>query len=163
MKNEKRKCIFTDQPANAKFTISSDKHNWAKSVPCNKQYLTDRGNLPPTDLEIRIIELFYEKELYHLRIEHCDTQIKEIRKIIKQQSPNKTYQPVYVYPDSVSAVKDVKVLNEENKQNEEITKEEHQFTGIKKQIEKFEKEDTDNILTKKEKNDNIEEDDELWR
>ena len=91
----KRNCIFTNKPANSKFTIGSDKQNWAKSVPCTKEYLADRGDKPPTELEIRLVELFYEQELCRLRIDEYDAQMDEIRALISAGLPaTKTYQKV---------------------------------------------------------------------
>lgn len=85
----KRNCIFTNKPANSKFTIGSDKQNWAKSVPCTKEYLADRGDKPPTELEIRLVELFYEQELCRLRIDEYDAQMDEIRSIMSNKLPKK--------------------------------------------------------------------------
>ena len=90
----KRKCIFTNKPADSKFTIGSDKQNWAKSVPCTKEYLEQRiSNPPPPELEIRLVELFYEQELCRLRIDEYDAQMDEIRALISAGLPaTKTYQ-----------------------------------------------------------------------
>ena len=89
----KRKCIFTNKLADSKFIIGSDKQNWAKSVPCTKKYLADRGDKPPTELEIRLVELFYEQELCRLRIDEYNAQMDEIRALISAGLPaTKTYQ-----------------------------------------------------------------------
>ena len=97
----KRNCIFTNKPADSKFTIGSDKQNWAKSVPCTKEYLAERGDDPPTEREIRLVELFYEQELCRLRIEQYITQMDEIRalmsnKILKPLKKPEIYQQVEV-------------------------------------------------------------------
>ena len=102
----KRNCIFTNKPANAKFTIGSDTQNWAKSVPCTKEYLAERGDNPPTELEIRLVELFYEQELCRLRIEQYNAQMDEIRalmskKILKPLKKPEVYQQVELTQEDI--------------------------------------------------------------
>lgn len=78
--SEKRKCIFTGKPANAKLTISSDRHNWVKSVPCDKEWLdSQQPDFEPNELHFRLIELFYEKELARLRTEFLEAKMEDIR------------------------------------------------------------------------------------
>lgn len=99
---EKRKCIFTNKPSDAKFTIKNQKYNWAKSAPCTKEYLQNRKDEPITELEIRLIELFYEKELLRLRIDHYESQMSEIRHLISNKTKKLT-----------SEKQKVKITNEE--------------------------------------------------
>ena len=82
MKEEKRKCIFTNLPATAKLTISSSKHNWTKSVPCTKEFLQSKKNNKLTDVEFKLIELFYLKELAFIKIEHLENKMEEVRKML---------------------------------------------------------------------------------
>jgi hypothetical protein len=103
----KRNCIFTNKPANSKFTIGSDKQNWAKSAPCTKEYLADRGDKPPTELEIRLVELFYEQELCRLRIEQYSTQMDEIRALISNKSPIQPLVKPEVYGPSLKMPKEI--------------------------------------------------------
>jgi hypothetical protein len=100
----KRNCIFTNKPANSKFTIGSDKQNWAKSVPCTKEYLADRGDKPPTELEIRLIELFYEQELCRLRIDEYDAQMDEIRSVMSNKLPKKERRKISEIYKAVQAI-----------------------------------------------------------
>ena len=90
MNDEKRKCIFTNKPSNAKLQITSDKYSWAKAVPCTKDFLENKGSKGLNELEFRLVELFYEQELVRLRIEHYDTQMAEIRATIQCPVVNKT-------------------------------------------------------------------------
>ena len=78
--NGKRNCIFTNEPSNAKLTISSSKHNWVKSVPCTKEFLKHKGDRRLNGLEFKLVELFYKQELAKLKIESYEDQMVEIRK-----------------------------------------------------------------------------------
>jgi len=82
MNNDIRKCIFTNLPATAKLTISSSKHSWTKTVPCTKEFLKSKQNNKLTDIEFKLIELFYLKELALTRIEYLDNKMEEIRKML---------------------------------------------------------------------------------
>lgn len=107
----KRKCIFTNKPADSKFTIDSDKQNWAKSVPCTKEYLTERGDKPPTELEIRLIELFYEQELCRLRIEYYITQMDEIRALMSKKLPITPLKKPEIYQNVELTQEDIDWMN----------------------------------------------------
>lgn len=82
MNDNKRNCIFTDLPATAKITLSSSKHSWTKSVPCTKEFLESKKINKLTDIEFKLVELFYLKEAAILRTEYLDNKMKEIRKML---------------------------------------------------------------------------------
>lgn len=82
MNDDIRKCIFTNLPATAKLTISSSKHSWTKTVPCTKEFLQSKKNNKLTDVEFKLIELFYLKEIAHLRVEYLQNKMEEIRKML---------------------------------------------------------------------------------
>jgi hypothetical protein len=82
MDDNKRNCIFTDLPATAKITLSSSKHSWTKSVPCTKEFLESKKINKLTDIEFKLVELFYLKEAAILRAEYLDNKMKEIRKML---------------------------------------------------------------------------------
>ena len=82
MNDNKRNCIFTDLPATAKITLSSSKHSWTKSVPCTKEFLESKKINKLTDIEFKLVELFYLKEAAILRAEYLDNKMKEIRKML---------------------------------------------------------------------------------
>jgi hypothetical protein len=82
MNNDIRKCIFTNLPATAKLTISSSKHSWTKTVPCTKEFLQSKKNNKLTDVEFKLIELFYLKEIAHLRVEYLQNKMEEVRKML---------------------------------------------------------------------------------
>lgn len=148
----KRNCIFTNKPANSKFTIGSDKQNWAKSVPCTKEYLADRGDKPPTELEIRLVELFYEQELCRLRIEQYSTQMDEIRSIMSNKLPKKERRKISEIYKAVQAINEQEPnwedigpveLTEEDKEwlNAPMgPTEDDKFLGLKEQVEEEQEE-----------------------
>jgi hypothetical protein len=82
MDDNKRNCIFTGLPATAKITLSSSKHSWTKSVPCTKEFLESKKINKLTDIEFKLVELFYLKEAAILRAEYLDDKMKEIRKML---------------------------------------------------------------------------------
>jgi len=87
MESKKRNCIFTGEPADAKISVShpnSDRHNWAKKVPCTKDFLVSRGDKPLTDLEMNIVELFYKKELAELRVQVYEKELHEMQSKLKK-------------------------------------------------------------------------------
>jgi hypothetical protein len=77
----KRKCIFTGQPANFKATVShEDQHNWAKSVPCTKQYWNAYlKHRPFNELEIRLVELFFQQEIAQLKMNTLESRMEKLR------------------------------------------------------------------------------------
>lgn len=86
MNDDKRNCIFTNLPATAKLTISSSKHNWTKSIPCTKEFLQSKKNNKLTDIEFRLVELFYLKETALLRAEYLEGKMEELRKMLNFDS-----------------------------------------------------------------------------
>lgn len=82
MNNDIRNCIFTNLPATAKITISSSKHSWTKTVPCTKEFLKSKKNNKLTDVEFKLIELFYLKEIALLRVEYLQNKMEEVRKML---------------------------------------------------------------------------------
>lgn len=93
MSEQKRKCIFTNKEANAKLNIGSDNHNWAKSVPCTKEIKEDIENRGLNELEIRLVEIFYQQELCKIRIEQYSDQMDEIRDLLNANSKNIAIRP----------------------------------------------------------------------
>ena len=85
MSNEKRKCIFTGKDAETKVVLSNNSHNWSKSVPCTLEYKEQLDTRPLTELEFKLVELFYEQELSRLRTENCEAQMDSIRFSMKQE------------------------------------------------------------------------------
>lgn len=82
MENEKRNCIFTNLPATAKLTLTSSKHNWTKSVPCTKEFLEYKKSNKLNDLEFKLIETFFQKELALLKADYFENKMQEIRKLL---------------------------------------------------------------------------------
>lgn len=102
---EKRQCIFTGQISDAKLTISSDRYNWVKSVPCTKEFISKKDGKPLNDLEFRLVELFFEQELCRLKIEHFDFQMKKIRIDIDEEFESKkrrSVSDIYVEMDKIN-------------------------------------------------------------
>ena len=89
---EKRNCIFTGKEANSKLTITTDNHNWAKNVPCTKEYLASRDSEQLNELEIRLVELFYQQELCRARVENYEAQMAEIRSLMTKNPVTKVIQ-----------------------------------------------------------------------
>jgi hypothetical protein len=80
--NEKRKCIFTGKIADKKLVIPPGKvesHNWAKSVPCSSEYLEFKNGAPLSELEIQLVDLFYQQELHRIKVVNCEMQMAKIR------------------------------------------------------------------------------------
>lgn len=77
----KRKCIFTGQPADFKATVShKDQHNWAKSVPCTKDYWNAYlKHRPFNELEMRLVELFFQQEISQLKINTLESRMEKLR------------------------------------------------------------------------------------
>jgi hypothetical protein len=112
MSEEKRNCIFTNLPATTKLTISSSKHNWTKSVPCTKEFLESKKNNKLTDIEFKLIELFYLKELTLLKIDYLENKMKEIRSMLNLENYSKI------------TLQDIEIINIDTKKAEELTKKE---------------------------------------
>ena len=90
MSDEKRKCIFTGEPADFHKTVTyADKHNWAKKVPCTKKWFGEwekNGERPLNKLEFKLVELFYEQELAKLRVANLEDQMDEIRLKLEEKT-----------------------------------------------------------------------------
>lgn len=153
--DEKRKCIFTNLPATSKIKITSSKHNWAKSVPCSKDFLEKKGSRPLNELEFRLVELFYEQELARLRVEHYEAQMNEIRSLSLKKP--QIYKPIDWPPKEGIEVE----LTQEDKEWLDAPlgpTEDDKYLGIKKQVEQSEN------LTKEKEDDNIDKDNDndMW-
>lgn len=121
MEQEKRKCIFTNQKADGKLSLSSkdqENHNWAKNIPCSKQYLSSKKDKSLTTKEFELVRLFYKLELAKLEVLNIEKQMQELREEVTQdfyktfpEHPS-TYTPdfVYVPEDPVESVE--KMLEE---------------------------------------------------
>lgn len=79
MEDDKRLCIFTQKLADAKLTITKDKHNWAKKVPCSKEFLEQKKDSTLTDDEFQLVELFFAKEILLSKIENIERLMNEKR------------------------------------------------------------------------------------
>ena len=84
-----RKCVFTGRKANSKLKIFSKEiaddelHNWAIEVPCCSRYIEQREvgeQDPPTEWELQVAEMFYQKELARLRVHFYDIKLKQLQK-----------------------------------------------------------------------------------
>jgi len=82
MNDEKRNCIFTNLPADSKIVVSSSKQNWTKAVPCTKKFKESKQNSELTDLEFKLVELFIQKELALLKVEHFENKMNKIRSLL---------------------------------------------------------------------------------
>ena len=109
MNNEKRNCIFTNLPATAKLILSSSKHNWIKSIPCTKEFLESKKNNKLTDVEFKLIELFYLKEMALLKIEHLENKMQELRKMLDFNDHSKI------------TMQDIEIMNINLEKAEELT------------------------------------------
>ena len=84
---EKRNCIFTNLPANTRLQIPkgwSERHNWAKNVPCTKEYLKKRGNYPFNDIELRLVQTFYEIEVAKITIKALEDRMEHLRGVLQR-------------------------------------------------------------------------------
>jgi hypothetical protein len=109
MNEDKRDCIFTKLPATAKLTVSSSKHNWTKSVPCTKEFLESKKTNKLTDVEFRLVELFYLKESALLRAEYLENKMEELRQMIDLSGYNKI------------TLQDIEIIEIDIKKAEELT------------------------------------------
>ena len=82
--SNKRKCIFTNKTSNYKFTLDNpdDAQNWARKVPCTKEYFATLDNRALNKYEIKLVELFYEKEVAQLKLSNLEAQMAEIRAVM---------------------------------------------------------------------------------
>lgn len=82
MNDERKKCIFTNLPATTKLIISSSKHSWTKIVPCTKEFLESKKTNKLNDLEFKLIEIFFQKEIALLKVDYFENKMKEIRDLL---------------------------------------------------------------------------------
>jgi hypothetical protein len=130
MNDEKRKCIFTGEPANYNKTVTyTDKHNWTRKVPCTKEWWGKKdsslspvnGFRPLNKLEFKLVELFYEQELAKLKIANIESQMDEIR--LSLQCPVvKEHETVRIDDLDISEVSKTKDFNEVMEEMDEIEK-----------------------------------------
>lgn len=116
MSEEKRNCIFTNMPATAKLTLASSKHNWTKSVPCTKEFLEYKKSNKLNDLEFKLIETFFQKELALLRADYFENKMQEIRKLLDLNDYYKI------------KIEDIEISIPEKSQSFNLTKEEDKDT-----------------------------------
>ena len=86
--SDPRKCIFTGQIANFSMKITSieaEKHNWAKSVPCTKEFYESLEGRPLNKYEFKLVELFYEQELSRLNIARLEEKIHRVRDLASKR------------------------------------------------------------------------------
>lgn len=116
MESEKRNCIFTNLPATAKLTLTSSKHNWTKSVPCTKEFLEYKKSNKLNDLEFKLIETFFQKELALLRADYFENKMQEIRKLLDLNDYYKI------------KIEDIEISVPEKNESFDLTKEENKDT-----------------------------------
>lgn len=75
----KRKCVFTGKESNYLAQIGKDKHNWAKKVPCTKEWWDANKDRPLTPNELELVELFFEQEIARLKIDTIEERMQKIR------------------------------------------------------------------------------------
>lgn len=82
--SDPRKCIFTGQIANFSMKITpieDEKHNWAKAVPCTKEFFDSLEGRPLNKYEFKLVELFYEQEVSRLNTARLQEKIECVRKL----------------------------------------------------------------------------------
>ena len=75
----KRKCIFTGQESNFLAQLGDDKHNWAKRVPCTREWWEANKDRPLTPNEFKLVELFFEQEIARLKVDNIEAEMQRIR------------------------------------------------------------------------------------
>lgn len=75
----KRKCIFTGQESDFLVQIGDDKHNWAKRVPCTREWWEANKDRPLNPNEFKLVELFFEQEIARLKADNIEEQMQRIR------------------------------------------------------------------------------------
>jgi transcription termination factor NusB len=84
---EKRKCVFTNEKADTRLQIPkgwSERHNWAKYVPCTQEYIKKRGDYPFNDIELQLIKTFYEIEVAKLTIKAMEDRMEHLRGVLRR-------------------------------------------------------------------------------
>jgi hypothetical protein len=93
----KRKCIFTGGEANSRLRLAisePEKHNWAKDVPCSKDFSESLNGRNLTDLEFKLVELFYAKELCRLKIENYEKEMADIRELLATPKERQQFEEI---------------------------------------------------------------------
>ena len=86
-KMTKRTCVFTGKPATAKLEVGEDTHNWARGVPCCKQFKELRKGECLSENEMDAIALFYLIESHQLRVDNLKLELSKIQAIINAKIP----------------------------------------------------------------------------
>ena len=87
MEKTKRNCVFTGRPSTSKLDIGEDTHNWARSVPCDKQFKELRKGECLSEDEMDAVALFYLIENHRVRIENLELELKKVQKKILEKIP----------------------------------------------------------------------------
>jgi hypothetical protein len=87
VKPVKRNCVFTGKQATAKLEIGDDTHNWARGVPCNKEFKDLRKGECLTENEMDAIALFYLIESHQLRVDNLKLELSKIQALINAKIP----------------------------------------------------------------------------
>ena len=127
MKNStRRKCVFTGKEGNDKLEIGKDSHNWAKGVPCNRDYRDLRKGEVLSEDEMDAVSLFYLIESHQLRLDNLKLELEKIQKKILKKMPflekekfnkNKEIESAFLQKEILDEGKDQieKVLNQKLK------------------------------------------------
>lgn len=87
-----RKCIYTNKEAKSKdhvlpkSILDEEIHNWCNQAPSNTNYLQQKLNNIPSELEMQANELFHLLELAKLRVKFFEEKLSLV-----QQEINKDY------------------------------------------------------------------------
>lgn len=83
-----RKCIYTNKEAKSKDStipkhlLGEEIHNWAIQVPANTDYLTQKKDRIPTELEMQANEIFHLLELSRARVVFYEAKLASIQEQI---------------------------------------------------------------------------------
>jgi hypothetical protein len=96
--SEKRKCLFTGKEADWLLQIGEDSQNWAKRVPCTREWYDSNNNRPLTPKEFRLVELFFQSEVAQLKAENFKALTDQVRSD-EESSFNTVEKLSYYKPD----------------------------------------------------------------
>lgn len=162
----KRKCIFTGKESNYLAQLGNDKHNWAKKVPCTREWWEGNKDRPLTPSEFKLVELFFEQEIARLKTDNIEEEMQRIRDgkvtVVSTEDWEKLQEhlnnPPEPTPALVNAMKRHQEFIEENNREfspQIITKEDRELfeqiqvdenTTIIDEPEDLKKEDVEEIL-----------------